>query len=149
MKRTWILAANAARAVCLQRDDRLPDLKLVEEIEDPLGRAKGIGLATDRSGHETTAAGGGGVAFAPRTDPRRKERAAFARRLADFLNESLAQHKCEAVTIVAGNPFLGQIEEHLNSSARKALSKTLDLDLASYPLDELRRRLIEALGRTR
>jgi protein required for attachment to host cells len=146
MKRTWILAANAARAVCLQRDDRLPDLKFVEEIEDPLGRLKGTDLATDRSGHETTAAGGGGVAFAPRTNPRSKERALFARRLAEFLNDSLAQHKCDALTIVAAHPFLGQIEGHLNPGARKALSATFALDLAGESLEELRRRITEVIA---
>jgi protein required for attachment to host cells len=145
MKRTWVLVANASKAICFERDEYSSDLRLVSEFEDPLGRSKGSELADDRAGYEPTGHGGAGSAFEPRTDVRTKQHDTFARRLGDFLNEAVAGHRCDELGIIASNPFLGQLKAHLNPESSKALSRTVPKDLTSYAGDELARRIHEAL----
>lgn len=145
MKRAWILIANASRASCFERNDGASELKLLAQFEDPLGRAKGIDLATDRAGYESTGRGNGSAAFSPRTDSRTKEHDSFARQLAGYLNEGIAAHRCDSLAIVASNPFLGEVKAHLDAQSTKGLSKAVAKDLTSFVGADLMQRIEQAL----
>jgi protein required for attachment to host cells len=145
MKTAWILVANASKGLCFERSDGVADLKLLAEFVDPLGRSKGSDLASDRSGYESTGRGHGSAAFTPRTDSRTKEHDSFARRLAGYLNDGIAAHRCDTLAILASNPFLGEVKTHLDSQSTKALASAVAKDLTSFAGDELRRRIDQAL----
>ena len=70
--RTWILTANASKALCYERIDDQPKLTLVTETEDPLGCARNADLGDDRAGYESMGVGRGSAAYSPRTDPKTK-----------------------------------------------------------------------------
>jgi protein required for attachment to host cells len=146
MKTGWILIANASKALCFEHHQGLDDLKLMAEFADPLGRVKGIDLASDRAGYESTGRGNGSAAFAPRTDVRTKEHDSFARRLASFIDEGIAEHRCDSLAIVASDPFLGHLKSHLNPRSAKALAQTVAKDLTSFSGQELTHRIRQALA---
>jgi len=146
MKATWILIANASKAICYERAEGQSDLALLATFEDPLGRAKGMELSDDRAGYESMGRGQAGAAFEPHTDIRTKEHESFARRLAQHLNQAIAAHRCDELAIVASNPFLGEVKSHLDHQSVKALHKSVPLDLTSFHGKELSRRIHEALS---
>lgn len=145
MKTTWILLANASRALCFERTEGTADLKLLAEFADPLARLKGSELASDRAGYEAVGRGEGSAAFAPHTDVRTKEHDNFARQLAKYLNEGVATRRCDTLAILASNPFLGQLKTHLDSQSIKALAQAIPKDLTSFTGEELARRIDQAL----
>jgi protein required for attachment to host cells len=145
MKTTWILIANSAHARCFLRESGTRHWSMLTEFDDPLGRAKGQDLTSDRSGHETTRQGGSGTAYAPHMDPRTKEHEKFAAQLARFCNEGVAAHRCDALAIFAAAPFLGEIKEHLDEQARKVLRVAAAHDFTSLSGSELLRRVDQEL----
>lgn len=145
MGRTWVLAANASRALCFERQGLASEMRLVAEFEDPDARLKGHELGGSRAGYEPSGHGGGGAAFTPRTNVRDKEHDRFALRLARHLNEAIAAHQCEALALFASNPFLGEVKSHLSAESAKALLRGEPKDLTGLPRDEMVRHIVKEL----
>jgi len=145
MSTMWVLIADSTRARYFSREDGKRELSLLAELDDPWGRAKGVDLAEDRAGYESVGAGRGGAAFSPRLDPRTKEHEQFALRLARHCNEGVAAHSCESLAIFALSPFIGEIKQHLDAQARKALRLTAAHDFMSLSGRELEHRIDEEL----
>jgi protein required for attachment to host cells len=141
MKKTWVLVANASQARCYSREKANAAWMPLAEFEDPLGRAKAAALEGDRAGHETTARSRQGTAYEPRVDARTKEHELFARRVAQFLNESVASRRCESLVIFASNPFLGKVKNFLDEHSSKALGRSVAMDLTSFTGPELSKRI--------
>jgi protein required for attachment to host cells len=145
MKATWILVANASKAICFERAEGRDELTLISKFEDPLGRSKGVDLAPDRAGYEAMGHGQSGSAYSPHIDARTKEHDSFARQLALHLNAGIASHRCDGLAILASNPFLGEVKSHLDEQSGKALHKAIPLDLTSFSGKELAHRIDKAL----
>jgi protein required for attachment to host cells len=141
--RTWILVANAARALCYERKGGTLDreLSLVADFQDPFARSKASDLASDRAGYESIGHGQQGSAYEARTDAVTKGHDAFARLLANHLNQGIAANRCAALAILASSPFLGEIKGHLSEQAAKALRQTASKDLLAFAGDELMGRI--------
>ncbi|MEO8101850.1 MAG: host attachment protein [Betaproteobacteria bacterium] len=143
---TWIVVANSARAVVVsdqgaQGDQGAPaPLMVVQVIRHPEGR-KGTGeIVTDRSGRGQSPTGTG-TTLAPRTDRRQTSREKFAQELARLLEEARCAKRFVRLVVVASNPFYGVLLDHLGPQVRKCVIRTIERDLSSYPLNQLRNRL--------
>jgi len=145
MKITWVLIANASQARCYTREHANSPWTEVAEFKDAWGRAKGSDLSEDRSGYEGTSQSRGGTAYTPRLDAKKKEHEGFARQLANYLNEAVGAHRCEELVIFASNPFLGEVKSFLDEHARRALGRTMPIDLTSFAGPELSRRIEQHL----
>ncbi|HJV95261.1 MAG TPA: host attachment protein [Albitalea sp.] len=143
--RTWILVANASKALCYERIDDKRKLNLLTELDDPLGRAKNSDLGDDRAGYEAMGAGRGSAAYSPRTDAKTKEHESFARKLTQMLDEGVNAHRLDALVIFASNPFLGELKSHLGEQASKLLTAAIATDLTSFDRAEILRRIDQTL----
>lgn len=150
MEKTWILVANAERARCFER--KAADHSLTELIDfvhpqaSLEGQASGGDLTGEAGkGHGRT--GHAGTQFEPHTEAHAKERALFARELADYLNEGAAAQKCHALVLVASSPMLGEIRPCLSHAAEKLVTRAIVGDLTRYEGAELKARIDEALLR--
>ena len=142
MKRNWIVIANAARARVLEESDRPGRYEHVADLVHPQSRMKGAQLDTDRPGHvEGTGHGLGSASYQPRTDPREREHDRFAREVARVVNEAVAKSRCAGITLVASDPFMGQLKSHLHVQAGKLLLRSLSSDFTTLSDDEVLRRL--------
>lgn len=140
--KNWLLIANAARARLLELTSDASRYRHVADLVHPQSRQKGVDLADDRSGYSKGGAPGpGGAAFAPRTDPRERERDRFAQEVAQRLNDGVAAGQCAGLILVASNPFLGEVKQHLSEQARKALLRTVPSDLTAVADADLAQRL--------
>lgn len=142
--KNWTVVANASRARVLEATDHPDRWTHVAGLVHPQSRQKGQELAFDRPGHKpgSGASGtGGSTAYDHRTDPREREHDRFARELAGTLNAGIAEGRCAGLVLVASNPFLGQLKDHLDAQARKRVLRTVAADYTALDERELSRRL--------
>jgi protein required for attachment to host cells len=145
MRTNWLVVANAARARVLEQTDEVGVFKPVADLVHPQSRLKGEQLGSDRPGHaHAEGAGRAGTFYAPHTDPREREHDRFAREVAAVVDDGVAQERCAGITLVASDPFLGQLKSHLGSRARKLLLRTVAADYTTLRDDELARRIAAA-----
>jgi protein required for attachment to host cells len=150
VKRNWLVIANAARARVLEVTDIPGRYDHVADLVHPRSRLKGDQLAGDRPGHvhaEGKGHGLGSTSYEPRTDPREREHDRFAREVAKAVNDGVVKGRCAGVTLVASDPFLGQLRSHLNAQSRKAVLRVVSSDFTTLRDDELARRVAATAAR--
>lgn len=148
MEKTWILIANAERARCFERlatDHSLTELSdFVHPHVSLAGQASG-GDLTGAAGKGHGRTGHAGTQFEPHTEAHAKERAGFARQLADYLNEGVAGKRCNALVLMATSPMLGELRPCLSPAADKLVQRCVTSDLTRYQGPELKKRVDDAL----
>ncbi|MBE0549153.1 MAG: host attachment protein, partial [Rubrivivax sp.] len=139
----WVLVANAARARVFERDPENNAMRELASFVHPQSRLKGQALDRDRPGkaHKGVAS----TAFPPHTDPHQKEHAEFGRELAERLEEAALAHRYPRLTILASNPFLGELKAQLGAATQKLLQAAVALDLTPHDGAELEHRVAQAL----
>ncbi len=138
VRRNWLIVANASRARVLEETDRTGQYTHVADFVHPQSRLKGEQLGGDRPGHvHAEGRGAGGTSYPPHTDPRVREHDRFAREVATCLNEGVAGGRCAGLTLVASDPFLGQVKSHLGVQTRKLLLRTVAADYTALRDDAL------------
>ena len=148
MEKTWVLIANAERARCFERhatDHTLTELIDFVHPQSSLGGAASEGDPTGAAGKGHGRTGHAGTQFEPHTEAHAKERASFARQLADYLNEGVAAQRCTALVLIATGPMLGELRPCLSSAADKVVRSRIASDLTRYQGPELKQRVDDAL----
>lgn len=145
MKAELTLVANAGEAHFFARESRHDPLMPLAMLKHDDSRSRGTELGTDRPGHGSSDRRPGGVTFEPRMDRRRKQHLIFASEIARRLDEELASGRYASVVLFASCPFIGELKGRLSPAAKRSLSAAVELDLTSFPVDELERRVGEAL----
>ena len=128
--KNWLVVANASKARVLEESGKPGAYVHIADLVHPQSRQKGVELAGDRPGHVpgVSAHGTGSSAYDPRTDPREREHDRFARELAAVLNQGVAAGRCAGLVLVASNPFLGHLKEHLAAHAQALLLRSVPAD---------------------
>ena len=148
MKNTWVLIADAERARCFERHATEHTLKEFVAFVHPhaslQGKASGGDLTGEAGkGHGRT--GHAGTQFEPHTESHAKERANFARELANYVNEGVSDHRCHALVLIATSPMLGELRTHLSHETEKIVLASIASDLTHYSGRELEKRVNNAL----
>jgi protein required for attachment to host cells len=141
--KNWLVVANASRARVLEESEKAGVYVHVADMVHLQSRQKGTDLAGDRPGHVpgVAAHGTGSSAYDPRTDAREREHDRFAREVATAVNDGIAAGRCAGLVLVASNPFLGHLKEHLSEQANKALLRSVAADYTAFNERELAQRL--------
>ena len=144
--KNWLVVANASKARILEESAQPGVYSHVADLVHPQSRQKGHELADDRPGHTPgpAAHGTGSSAFDPRSAPRDREHDRFARELAQAIDEGIGAGRCAGVVLMASNPFLGHLKEHLTQRAHKAILRTVAADYTALNERELAQRLAPA-----
>jgi protein required for attachment to host cells len=143
---TWVLIADGARARLLAQDKPFAALKPAlqqEELTGSTAQSKEIG--TDRPGRSFDSAGQGRHAMAPPTDPQRYAKFAFARELAERLEEAVHGGRFDRLVLVAAPKTLGDLRELLPGPVKAKVVAEIDKDLTKVPLHELPKHLDSVL----
>ncbi|MCZ8146650.1 MAG: host attachment protein [Roseomonas sp.] len=131
----WALIADAGHARIFAR--RLPagPWREVPEaaVENPTPPSRALG--TERPGRVHESASTTRHAIEPRTDPHRAARRAFARRLAEWLDDEA--DRFAALLLVAPPAFLGELRAELGPVAGRKLAGSLDRDLIKLPVAKI------------
>lgn len=148
MDTTWVLLANSGRARCFERhaaDRSLTELSDFVHHRVSLVEQAGGGDLTGEAGKGHGRTGHAGTQFEPHTQTDAKERARFARQLADYLNEGVAGRRCNALVLIATSTMLGELRPCLSHAAEKAVKRSVVSDLTRYQGADLRQRVDQAL----
>jgi protein required for attachment to host cells len=139
-----IVIANATEARLFTREREGASLSPLCEMHSPQGRRHASELGTDRPGHGSSDHYSSGVNFTPRNDAHRAEHLRFAREIAERVHQELVPGHCDRVTLFASSPFLGELRGALCPKAKNALRSSIDLDLTSFHVREIERRILDA-----
>ncbi len=143
---TWVLIADGARARVLAQDKPFQALKPAlaeEEITGSTAQSKEIG--SDRPGRSFDSAGEGRHAMVPPTDPQRYAKYAFARELAERLEEAAHGGRFDRLILVAAPKTLGDLRELLPGVVKARVVAEIDKDLTHVPARDLPRHLAGVL----
>jgi protein required for attachment to host cells len=144
---TWVLIADGARARLLAQAKPFEPLKPAleqEEFTGSMAQSKEIG--SDRPGRSFDSSGlGGRHAMAPPTDPQRYAKFAFARELAERLEEAAYGGRFDRLILVAAPKTLGDLRELLPGLVKAKVVAEIDKDLTHVPVRDLPRHLASVL----
>lgn len=145
METDWVLVANAHRARIFTR--RGPGAALTEVASYFFPRQRGApgGDPTGDAGKGHGRTAHAGTQFEPHTEVDTVDRHAFARQLADVLDDAVAARRCKRIAMVASAPMLGALRSLLGHAALQALTETVERDLTIYQGADLRQRVDAAL----
>ncbi len=139
-----VLVANAARARLFERDAQNKAMRETASFVHPQTRLKGVALGDDRPGRASK--GAASTAFPPHTDLHQKEHTEFARELAQRLEVLALARRYPRLSILASNPFLGELKAQLGDATKRLLQAAVALDLTSFEDGELEERVTQALS---
>lgn len=145
MKPDWILIANATRARLLEQETK-GRIKELKSFEHPQSRSRVSELTDDRAGYERTDRSFGAASFQPRTDPKQKEHMLFARELAEHLEREAQRGTFGSISLLASNPFLGELKAELGAATKRLLGVVRSVDLTMVGKAELGRRVAQEMA---
>jgi protein required for attachment to host cells len=87
----------------------------------------------------------GRAGLAPHTELKQGHRNDFAQTLARHLREAALDKRMKALALVVSNPFLGELNRHLDASVQKNVCATHALDWTALKPQELAQRLRQDL----
>lgn len=140
----WILVANATHARLIQKEPGCPIVAL-HTFEHPSSRVRASVLGDAPAGRAVSGHGFGGAAFEPHTDAHRKELQAFARDIAQHLEQAAQAGSLHRLVVLASSPFLGELRSALGPATQRLLAVSHDVDLTAFALGELEGRLAPCL----
>lgn len=140
--KNWLVVANAARARVLEMSDKGEGYVHVADLVHPQSRQKAAELGGEKARHITT---GSMAPAAPSTG-----------RAPTFTSASMSTSPANwptcstpawprgaapGLVLVASNPFLGELKEHLDTQSRQRVLRTVPSDYTSLDERELAQRL--------
>lgn len=134
-KQHLIVVANSGEARFFSRQSDTDPLTPLPAIHSEQASPQ------ERDGHMNRGVGSGGVSLTPHTDPQHKRQMQFASQVSALVDRAIGDGACDELFIAASSPFLGELRMVLSEQARKRLSASIDMDLTSFGLTELERRL--------
>lgn len=134
----WVLVADASRARIFSVPENNKPWVLEKEFEHPDSRAKATDLTTDVPGRVKQSFGSGSrPAMEDPTDPKEVAAQAFARILAEAVEQGLHQNKFERLTLVAPPHFLGLLRGSVPEQVSKRVHQSFNKDYTSLPARDL------------
>lgn len=145
MKDVWVVVANRAVAHLFRTGWSREPLQELESMVHPAGRLHDRDLVTDGPGRGFDRVGQGHHATDPGTAPGEHEAELFAVELARRLHKDRAEHRFDALVLVADPGFLGLLRNHLDDPTRKQVILEVDKNLAHMDAAAIRAHLPERL----
>lgn len=137
----WVIVADAAKARVFSRKHTLAGLEELESLVNPLASMPGRDLVTDRPGRTHDRSGANRHAMEPPTDVRKLQAEAFAKELAQKIEQGRSAGQFEELVLVAPPAFLGALRKELSSNSERLVSLELNKELVQATPDEIARHL--------
>ena len=146
MNHMTIIVADSTRARIFTVDSASSPLNEIETMAHPEGRIHEKDLVSDLPGKASGKGGGGDHAFQEKIEPKREEMIEFAKRIADYLDETRKSNKLNKLVLVAAPAFLGELRNHLSKETGEKIVFELDKNLAQHSEEDIRHHLSQFLS---
>ena len=140
MDNTWVLVANASQAHLYATERLGEEMNIIREFSHPESRAKGVNLASDKSGSSHNTAVNSGTRGEPE-DPKEYEAERFAGELADVLDKGRINKAYRRLVLVAAPHFHGLLNAQLDDHTRDLVTTSINKDYTAFDTRELPERL--------
>lgn len=137
MPKIWYVVADGARARILERNRETGAYHAIRDYASALARLKSSELKSDRPGRVFESGSGTRHAAAPRHDPHRDAKLAFAREIAGHIEAAARQHAFDWLVLAAPSRIQGEIGNHLPPATRDRVAFKLAKDLTKVPDGDL------------
>ena len=138
--RTWIMVADAARAQLFVNEGAQEPIAPVHSLENPNAHLRDRDLVSDKPGRSIESVGGAHHAE-DRVDHHRAEKTAFARRIAEYVEQGAVDKKFDRLVLVAPPHMLGDLRGALGRQAQARVSHEIAKDLTKLPVAKLQEQL--------
>ncbi len=147
MTKTWVVAADAARARILEAENRSGNpLREIDTWVNPELRLPGREQVTDRPGRGFDQGGEGRHAMDDPTDIKEVESDRFARELMRWLGQAHQEGRFQHLVVAAAPHFLGQLRHHLDGTLKQAVTSEINKDVSRLDKpDQIRKHLPDFL----
>ncbi len=144
MPKTWILISDASRARLFAITGKGRPWTLVQELNHPESRLKGLDLVSDTPGRIPQSKGvRSRPGMAPTTEPKEVEAEHFADQLATVLEDGHGRNAYARLVLVAPPHFLGLLRKGVSVQVGKLITTTIGKDFTQLKEHELPARLAD------
>lgn len=141
MKSIMIIVADSTRARIFTTDSTHSPLDEIETLAHPEGRMHEQDMVSDMPGTGAGKGGAGDHTYQEKIEPKQQEMMAFAKRIADYLDDTRKANKLEKLLLIASPEFLGELRNNLSNETREKVSFELDKNLAHHSVEDIRKHL--------
>ena len=137
MAKHWALVCDASRARICSFGGAFAQWHVVEQLENPAGRAHVADLVSDQPGTVRQSGTGARPTMTPHTDPGEAGRERFARDLVAHVERAHREGIFEHLVVVAPPRFLGRLRRHFSDSFTHVIAAQIDKDYSMETLVRL------------
>jgi protein required for attachment to host cells len=145
MSKLWILVADSSRARIFTTESSKAPLVELKEFDHAESRMHERDLTSDLPGRSYDSVGQGRHDMEPSTAVKEIEAQAFAREVAEYLESSVKQKRCNRLVIAAAPAFLGLLREIVSQRIRSIIRYEFDKNFTQLTAQQIRRLLPERL----
>lgn len=133
----WALVCDASRARICSFGGAFAQWHVIEQLENPAGRARVADLVSDQPGTVRQSGTGARPTMEPRSEPTEAGRERFARDLVAHLERAYREGRYEHLVLVAPPRFLGRLRSHVSETLSHAIAAQIDKDYSMETLVRL------------
>ena len=142
MKSIMIVVADSSRARIFTTDSPSSPLNEIETMAHPEGRIHEQDMVSDLPGKDSGQGGGaGGHAYQDETEPKQQEVIDFAKRIADYLDDTRKTNKLGRLLIVAAPAFLGELRKQMSEQTNEFVVFESAKNLTQHSVEDIRNHL--------
>ncbi|MFQ5935265.1 MAG: host attachment protein [Acidiferrobacterales bacterium] len=141
----WVLIAESSRARIFLVDKPRGPLRELETLAHPKARMHEQELTADLPGRSFDSAGEARHAMEPNTNPKEREAADFAKRIARRLDSARTENNFDKLVMAAAPKFLGRLRKELSTETLALVTREINKNLVQLDARTLRRHLPERL----
>ena len=135
---TCIVACSASDARLWRSTSRYGDWDLISTMSDPAANKSEAEFASDRPGRSFNSVGAGRHSMSTSETGQQHEMQVFARRVADYLNRSVASGKFAHIVLIGAPKFLGCLRAGLSDAARRAVVMEAAKNLSDFDTEAIK-----------
>ncbi|MFK5950281.1 MAG: host attachment protein [Methylococcales bacterium] len=141
MNSIMIVVADIAHARIFTADSTHSPLNEIETMAHPEGRMHEKNMVSDMPGKDSGKGGSGDHAFQEKIEPKEQDMIEFAKRIADYLDDTRKANKLNKLILVAAPAFLGELRTHLSSAINEKIVFELDKNIVQHSVEDIQKHL--------
>jgi protein required for attachment to host cells len=136
---TCIVACSAAKARFWLSESRFGDWRPLTELHNERATRHESNFVSDRPGRSFDIVGGGRHAMSPQVSRKEQEALRFAREVAAYLNNAIANNEATQLVLLAAPGFLGLLRSELSDASLRAVALAEPRNLTDIDEDKIKK----------
>jgi protein required for attachment to host cells len=136
---TCIVACSAAKARFWLSESRFGDWRPLTELHNERATRHESNFVSDRPGRSFDIVGGGRHAMSPQVSRKEQEALRFAREVATYLNNAIANNEATQLVLLAAPGFLGLLRSELSDASLRAVALAEPRNLTDIDEDKIKK----------